>query len=127
MAKEYDMAPEEPKWSRRARSDWIELLNMALFVTSLYFLILNYEDQDIQVVYKKLDFILTFTFGIFVVLFDISAMRRQRKKHKFDLEQYELLRKTWLDLRKKTIEDGYSSPVASNVKMTEKQSLEDEV
>ncbi len=44
MAKEYDMAPEEPKWSRRARSDWIELLNMALFVTSLYFLIVNYEN-----------------------------------------------------------------------------------
>jgi hypothetical protein len=127
MAKEYDMAPEEPKWSRRARSDWIELLNMALFVTSLYFLISNYEDQDIQIVYKKLDFVLTFIFGIFVVLFDISAMKRQRKKHQFDLEQYELLRKTWLDLRKKTIEDGYSSAVSLKVASTEAQSGDNEV
>ena len=127
MSKEYDMAPEEPKWSRRARSDWIELLNMALFVTSLYFLISNYEDQDIQIVYKKLDFVLTFICGIFVVLFDISAMKRQRKKHQFDLEQYELLRKTWLDLRKKTIEDGYSSAVSLKVASTEAQSGDNEV
>ena len=109
MAKEYDRAPEEPKWSRRARSDWIELVNMAAFGFCFYTLVTNYSDQDIDVVYKKLDFILTFVFGLFVVLFDISAMRRQRKKHKFDLEQYELLRKSWLDLRKRSMETSYTS------------------
>ena len=107
MPKEYDRPPEEPKWSRRARGDWLELVNIVAFGTSMYYLLENYSDQNIDLVYKKLEFILTAIFGLFVVLFDVSAMRRQRKKHQFDLEQYELLRKSWLDLRKKTIERSF--------------------
>lgn len=124
--------PTRPSRRRRMAADWYEFVAFVFFILSIIgfmiVLLMPTEKSGIDPSNRTMGLQAIagtfFTSGLFIFLFDRSAVRRANAAYEFDLKEYEILRKAFLENEKIRMESGISKDGFAQVRLT-KRSVEE--
>ena len=127
MAKITSM-PTRPSRRRRMAADWYEFVAFVFFILSIVgfmiILLMPTEKSGIDSTNRIIGLqtvgAVFFASGIFIFLFDRSAVRRANSAYEFDLKEYEILRKAFLENQKMRMESGITKDGFAQVRLTKK-------
>ena len=127
MAKITSM-PTRPSRRRRMAADWYEFIAFVFFILSIvgFMIILLMPtdksgiDSENRIIGLQAVGAVFFASGIFIFLFDRSAVRRANSAYEFDLKEYEILRKAFLENQKLRMETGITKDGFAQVRLTKK-------
>ena len=109
-------------------ADWYEFVAFVFFILSIVgfmiILLMPTEKSGIDSTNRIIGLqavgAVFFASGIFIFLFDRSAVRRANSAYEFDLKEYEILRKAFLENQKMRMESGITKDGFAQVRLTKK-------
>lgn len=120
--------PTKPSRRRRMAADWYEFVAFVFFILSIIgfmiVLLMPTDQSGIDPANRIMGLQaiagVFFASGIFIFLFDRSAVRRANAAYEFDLKEYEILRKAFLENEKIRMESGIAKDGFAQVRLTKK-------